>query len=111
MPRPGPAITTRETAIELFCYRVKKYIGAYAAAMGNVDVIAFTGGIGENSPEIRERITGDMDCIGVRIDHERNYTQKGERIISKEDSGVNVLVVPANEEMMIAKETYRLLKR
>ena len=100
-----------ETAIELFCYRVKKYIGAYVAAMGNVDVIAFTGGIGENSPEIRDRIMADMDFVHIGIDHGRNFTQKGERIISEPDSGVKVLVVPANEEMMIAKETNRLLKR
>jgi len=100
-----------ETAIDIFCYRVKKYIGAYAAAMGDADVIAFTGGIGENSPEIRDRIMGDMDFLSMRIDHERNYTQKGERVISEAESVVKVLVVPANEEMMIAKETYRLLKR
>ena len=100
-----------ETAIDIFCYRVKKYIGAYTAAMGNVDVIAFTGGIGENSAEIRVRIMADMEFLSIQLDHERNDSQKGERVISSDDSGVTVLVVPANEEMMIAKETYRLLKR
>lgn len=98
-------------AIELFCYRVKKYIGAYAAAMGDVDVIAFTGGIGENSPEIRERIMADMDFLDTGLDRESNFAQRNERIISTPQSRVKVVVVSANEEMIIAKETYKLLKR
>lgn len=97
-----------KTAIDVFCYRVKKYIGSYIAALGNVDVIAFTGGIAENSPEIRDMVLSGMDFIDARIDKESN-ARRGERIISAPDAKVKIIVVPANEEMMIAKETYRLL--
>lgn len=100
-----------ENAVDIFCYRVKKYIGSYIAAMGNVDVIAFTGGIGENSPCIREMILSDIDYLDINIDKKRNCSNKTEKIISFPGSKVKIIVIPANEEMMIAKETFKLLHK
>jgi len=94
-----------ELAIDLFCYRVKKYIGAYVAAMGGVDAIIFTAGIGENSPEVREKIFNDMDFIHTYLHEKKNYSKDKEKIISDADSEVTVMVVPTNEELMIARET------
>lgn len=92
-------------AIDVYCYRVKKYIGAYIAAMGGVDVIAFTAGIGENAPEIRRMVIDDMDFLETRMDNAKNNAGQHERIISDIHSKVTVMMIPTNEELMIARET------
>jgi len=97
-------------AIKMFDYRIKKYIGAYAAAMGGVDVLIFTGGIGENSSITRAGICEDLEYMGIEIDKQINEEVRGEeRIISKEGSKVKVMVVPTNEELMIAIDTQNIV--
>jgi acetate kinase len=96
-------------AITLFCYRVRKYIGAYLAAMNGAEAIVFSGGIGENAPEIRERICADMDWLGISLDHERNRTLKGEGRIDREGSRVHLWVIPTDEELLIARDTWRVV--
>ncbi len=92
-------------ALDIFYYRVKKYIGAYAAAMGGVDAIVFTAGLGENSPETREEVCKGLEFIGVKIDNEKNC-QRGKQIdISAEGAVVRTFIIPTNEELMIAKDT------
>jgi acetate kinase len=100
------------TAIEVFCYRVKKYIGAYAAAMGGVDAIIFTAGIGENDHVIRAMCTEGLGYMGVEIDKSINtFESRGKEIkLSSKDSKVEIWCVPTNEELAIAKETYDLCK-
>ncbi len=98
-------------AIEMFRYRVKKYIGAYAAAMGGIDILVFTGGIGENGPENREGVCEDFEFLGLQFDKEKNKGLKGkEEIISTTDSKVKVLIVPTNEELVIARDTFEIVK-
>lgn len=97
----------RET-FAMFEYRLRKYIGAYAAAMNGVDAIVFTGGIGENSRLLRETVCQNLSYLGVTFDPEANQA-KGERRISGPDSKVDVLVIPTNEELMIARETKELV--
>ncbi len=100
-----------DVAFRMFCYRVRKYLGAYAAAMGGVDAVFFTGGIGENSPEVREAVVRDLDYMGIRFDAERNAGLRGrEAEITGEDSPVKVLVVPTNEELTIARDVIRVLE-
>jgi len=97
-------------AIKMFDYRIKKYIGAYAAAMGGVDVLIFTGGIGENSVITRSSVCEDLEFLGIEIDQTINKEVRGvERIISKEGSKVKVMVVPTNEEWMIAIDTQNIV--
>ena len=100
-------------ALDIFNYQVKKYIGAYTAAMGGVDCIVFTAGIGENTPSVREGACSGLEYMGVKIDSEKNENATSwktkEGIISSEDSKVTVLVVPTNEELMIAQETMELV--
>ena len=91
--------------ISVFTYGIKKYIGAYAAAMGGVDVIVFTAGIGENSQETRAESCEGLEFLGVKIDPEKNKVRGKEAIISNNDSRVKVMVIPTNEELMIAKDT------
>lgn len=98
-------------ALEIFCYRVRKYIGQYAAAMGGLDAIVFTGGIGENSPVVRAKSTRGLEFMGVEIDPEENRTARGETDISTADAAVRVLVIPTNEERMIARETADVMAR
>ena len=99
-----------DVAFRMFCYRVKKYIGAYAAAMGGVDAVFFTGGIGENSPEVREWALGGLEYMGIEVDTEINATLVGgEGEITTEDSRARVLVVPTNEEKTIARDVVRVL--
>jgi acetate kinase len=99
-----------QLANKMFDYRVKKYIGAYAAAMGGVDVLVFTGGIGENSGITRSGICEDLEFLGVEIDQQINKGLRGEEcIISKEGSKVKVMVVPTNEELMIAVDTQNIV--
>jgi len=98
-------------AIKMFDYRIKKYIGAYAAAMGGIDVLVFTGGIGENSAVTRSGICEDLEFLGIEIDESINQTIRGEeRVISKEGARVKVIVVPTNEELMIAIDTQNIVK-
>lgn len=96
-------------ALDVFGYQIKKYIAAYAAAMGGLDVIVFTAGIGENTPEVRERAVRGLEFMGVRFDREKNKGSRGAAELSTPDSAVKVLVVPTNEELSIAREVLRLL--
>jgi len=92
-------------AVEIFCYRLKKYIGAYAAALGNLDAVVFTAGIGEHLPRIRT-LSANIPCLGIKIDEKLNNEMIGkEGIITTKDSKVKVIIVPTNEEKMIAMET------
>ena len=96
-------------AVEVFTYRVLKTIGAYVAAMGGVDAIAFTAGLGENDHIVREQVAGRLGYLGVTLDNEANKVRGEERLISTPDSKVQVWVVPTNEELAIARETVALL--
>lgn len=99
-------------AINAFCYRIKKYIGSYLAVLNGADAIAFTAGIGERGPIERELVCEGLDCLGIKLDKEKNKNcPKGEFAdISAEDSKVKIFVVPTNEEIMIARETQDLVK-
>ncbi|WP_199614899.1 acetate/propionate family kinase [Paenibacillus alkalitolerans] len=97
-------------AFEMYEYRLRKYIGAYAAAMNGIDCIVWTAGVGENSSLLRERTCSNLEYLGVKMDREANAVRsKQERRISTFESKVEVLVIPTNEELVIAKETYRLI--
>ena len=100
-----------ELAIDVFSYRVKKYIGAYAAVMGGVDAIVFTAGIGEHTPEVRERVVKGLEFLGVEFDNKLNYnTERGKLTeLSTSNSKVKVLLIPTNEELVIARETQALI--
>ena len=99
-------------SLDMYFYRIKKYIGAYAAAMGGVDVILFTGGVGENQADCREVACSGLEYMGVKIDKEINNVTRGEEtIISTADSKVKVVVIPTDEEMMIASDTLKLIKK
>ena len=99
-----------QLALDVFDYRVIKYIGAYAAAMNGVDAIAFTAGIGENNIKMRKDVCSSLTYLGVKLDEEKNNGRGEERIISADDSKVQVLLVPTNEELAIARETLALVK-
>ncbi len=98
-------------ALDVFCYRVKKYVGAYAAALGGVDAIIFTGGIGENAAPVRARSMQGLEFLGVRIDAAKNSAAVGgkEADISAPEATVRTLVIPTNEELIIARDTLRLV--
>lgn len=99
-----------QLAIDVLTYEVRKYIGAFAAAMGGLDVISFAGGIGENSWRVREEATRGLEFLGIRLDQERNRAHaSGDRVISASDSRVSVVVIYTNEEKVVARETKRLL--
>ena len=96
-------------AIDVFCYRVKKYIGAYTAVLGRLDAVVFTGGIGENAPYVREKILENLDCLGIKLDPDKNIEDsKKEKVISRSDSQVTVFIIPTNEEARIAYDTYEI---
>ena len=97
-------------AIEVFSYRVAKYIGAYVAAMNGVDAISFTAGIGENGPIVREKVLAYLGYLGITLDPEANEKRGFDNIISTADSKVKVCVIPTNEELAIARETVALVK-
>ena len=97
-------------AIEVFSYRVAKYIGAYVAAMNGVDAISFTAGIGENGPIVREKVLDYLGYLGITLDAEANEKRGFDNIISTADSKVKVCVIPTNEELAIARETVALVK-
>ena len=93
-------------ALDIFTYRIRKYIGAYAAALGALDAVVFTGGIGENSALIRRMSCTDLGILGIELDDEKNQAHgKGDRDVSKDGARVRVLVIPTNEELMIARDT------
>ena len=100
-----------QLACDMLNYQIKKYVGAYAAAMGGLDCIVFTGGIGENDGGVRAAVCEDMEFLGVKIDLEKNK-QRGADIIdiSADDSRVKVLIVCTNEELMIARDTKALVE-
>ncbi len=95
-------------ARDMLIYGIKKYIGSYAAAMGGVDIICFTAGIGENNAWLREQVINGLEFMGAKIDPEKNKTRK-EAVISADDSKVTVCVIPTNEEIMIARDTLDLV--
>ncbi len=102
--------TRARLALEMYDYRIIKYIGSYAAAMSGVDMIVFTGGIGENASRVRESVCKRFGFLGLEFDSEANKELRGrEAVISKADSKINVLVVPTNEELVIAQETLKVL--
>lgn len=98
-------------ALDMYFYRIKKYVGAYAAAMGGADIIVFTAGVGENQSNMREEVCRNMEWMGVKLDSEKNAAIHGEEaVISTPDSKVTVVVVPTDEELMIATDTMALVK-
>jgi acetate kinase len=97
-------------AIDLYCYRIRCYIGAYAAALGRVDAVVFTAGVGEHDPDVRARVCAGLEGFGVRVDPDRNAVSRTDiRTISADDSAVAVLVVPTDEEGEIARHARTLL--
>ncbi len=100
-----------QLALDKFAYEVRKYIGSYAAAMGGVDIITFTAGVGENGPDMRESICEGLGFLGVHVDHEKNQVRGKETDISAVDSTVKVYVIPTNEELMIARDTLALVTK
>jgi len=97
-------------ALEVFCYRVRKYIGAYLAAMGGADAVVFTGGIGENSPEIRAQICAGLEWAGLTLDSDKNRSATGiESLISTEASRLAAYAIPTDEELLIARDTLRCI--
>ena len=98
-----------QIALDVFCYRVAKYVGSYAAAMNGVDAIAFTAGIGENVCIVRSKVCEYLGYLGITVDEEANAKRGEEIMISRPDSKVKVLVVPTNEELAIARETVALI--
>lgn len=99
-----------ELAFQVFTYRIRKYIGAYAAVMGGVDAIVFTGGIGENSPDVRAESCKGLEFLGVNIDSERNNSAEKEKLISADSSKIKVFALPTNEELVIALDTARIVE-
>lgn len=97
-------------AIEIFCYSIAKYIGAYFVALNGADAIAFTAGIGENDSNIRAKICSYLECLGCKVDDKANDVHGEEDIISTADSKVKLLAIPTNEELAIARETVALVK-
>ena len=107
---PGEApITRADEAIDLFCYTVKKWVGAYAATLGGLDTLIFSGGIGENAPEVRRAVCAGLEFLGIRLDSERN--QAGAPLISTDSSPAAVRVIPTDEEAMIAREVARITQQ
>ena len=96
-------------AVKMYAYRIKKYIGAYIAALGGVDILVFTGGVGENQIDIRQLVCEGLEFIGIQIDEQANQTRGEEALISASDSKVKVTVIPTDEEWMIALDTLNLL--
>lgn len=97
-------------AIDMFCYRVRKYIGAYIAAMGGCDGILFGGGIGENAPAIRQRILEPLVAMGIEVDSDRNAQAIGvDACVSRDTSRIPAWVIPTNEELLIARDTVRCI--
>ncbi|MEU0517068.1 acetate kinase [Streptosporangium sp. NPDC006007] len=98
-----------ELAFSVYCHRLRKYVGAYYAVLGTVDVIAFTGGVGENSPLVRRTALAGLEALGIAVDPARN--ERGERLISPDGSVVKVAVIPTDEELEIAQQTLAVISR
>ena len=99
-------------ALKVYNYRIKKYIGAYAAVLGGLDILVFTGGVGENQWATRQAVCADMEYMGIKLDQQKNDGMRGEEmVISTPDSKVTVIVVPTDEELMIAKDTKMVLEK
>jgi len=98
-------------ALKVFAHKVKFYIGAYIAEMNGVDAIVFTAGVGENDINMRDVICGELGNLGIKLDFVKNKVRGKETIISREDSRVKILLVPTNEELMIARDTYNIVKK
>mgnify|MGYP001457167851 CR=1 FL=1 len=98
-------------AEKMYFYRIKKYVGAYAAALGGVDIIVFTGGVGENQINCRSEVCAGLEFMGIKIDEEKNKLRGEETVISTDDSRVKVVVIPTDEELMIASDTMSILNR
>ncbi|WP_271223144.1 acetate kinase [Streptosporangium carneum] len=96
-------------AFSVYCHRLRKYVGAYYAVLGTVDVIAFTGGVGENSPLVRQTALDGLEAMGIAVDPARNA--RGERIVSPDDAAVKVAVIPTDEELEIARQTLGIISR
>jgi acetate kinase len=92
-----------KNAFDIFCYRIKKYVGAYTAAMGGLDALVFTGGIGENSAEVREEVCSNMQFFGIELDDQKNKNK--DMLLSRDTSKVKVFRIPTNEELVIALDT------
>ena len=100
-----------QLGLDMYAYRIKKYIGSYAAAMGGIDILLFTGGIGENGDTMRKSITEGLSFLGIEMDDNKNTGLRGEEaIISKDNSRTKIMVVPTNEEFVIANDTLEILK-
>jgi acetate kinase len=97
-------------ALKMFSYRVRQYIGKYAAVLGGLDALIFTAGIGENAPSIRATICENLGFLGIHLDEEKNQSSGVEKPIHREDAPVKLLVIPTNEELMIARDTLRLIE-
>ena len=97
-------------AIEMYSYRIRKYIGAYIAAMGGLDILVFAGGVGENSTTIRNAVCKNFDFFGIKIDKKKNNVKGKEAVINSTDSKVKIMVVPTNEELVIARDTMLIAK-
>lgn len=99
-------------ALDMYEYRIKKYVGAYAAAMGGVDLIVFTGGVGENQPRTRDFVCSDMEFMGIHFDKKKNENLRGQEAeLSLPESKVKVCVIPTDEELMIARDTYEITSK
>ena len=99
-----------QVALDAYAQRVKKYIGAYAAEMNGVDAVVFTAGVGENGIDMRKAIASNMEFLGMNFDEEANKVRGKETVISTADSKVKILLIPTNEELMIARDTVALVK-
>ena len=98
-----------ELALEMLSYRVALYIGGYNTIVGGADAIVMTGGIGENSEEVRKRILARLGALGIKVDKKANKVRGELKVISTKDSKIPVVVIPTNEELMIARDTVRVL--
>ena len=96
-------------ALAVFTYQVKKNIGAYAAAMGGLDAVAFTGGIGENSATLRAQCLDGLEFLGVKLDPDANQNESGDRVVSARDSKIAIVCLATNEEVVVARRAYRIL--
>ena len=97
-------------ALKMYSYRIKKYIGSYAAAMGGVDIIVWTAGVGENQEGMRFDSCDGLEFLGIKMDRERNHCRGIEQVLSAEDSKVKVVLIPTDEEIVIARDTKALVE-
>ncbi|MBQ1255209.1 MAG: acetate kinase, partial [Clostridia bacterium] len=98
-----------QLALDILAYQIKKYVGGYAAAMNGLDCVVFTAGIGENDATMRALAMRDLEFLGIKLDEEKNNS-KDPTVISADDSRVKVLVIPTNEELVIASDTWNIVK-